>query len=131
MTYVCKESNSNFITIKHPTGIKFRLVTGQHLETQGLNDFLEIWLKLFLKYIAINVINDLDLLIHLPKTIIKDTIILFFDVINLYTKISHPYGLEALNHWIQNCSYNIPDRIIKIVISELLKFIYENNFFHI
>ena len=67
---------------------------------------------------------------YLPKTTTKDTIIVSFDVINLYTSIPHEYGLEAIKFWIEKFPNDLPERIDRRFIIEGIKFILQNNYFN-
>ena len=126
----CKETNSSYIHICSPNDLKLRpIIAGPSCETHRLSNFLDILLKPFLKHIPSFVRDDIDMLNHLPHHIDKDTILVSFDVVNLYTTIPHNYGLEAISFWLEKYPFELPDRIQKIFIIEGIKFILENNFF--
>lgn len=102
---------------------------GPVCETHRLSNFLDIILKPFVKKVRSFVRDDLDFLNHLPVTVNLETIIVSFDVVNLYTNIPHDYGLEAIAYWLDNYNELLPERIDKELIIKGLRFILENNFF--
>ena len=50
-----------------------------------------------------------------------------FDVVNLYTNISHTFGLEALDFWLENHAESLYSRLNKGFVLEYAKFILQNN----
>ncbi|CAG2184545.1 unnamed protein product [Mytilus edulis] len=64
------------------------------------------------------------------QTVCKDSIMVSFDVVNLYTTIPHEYGLKAIEFWLENFPSEVPDRIEKKFIIEGIKFILQNNYFN-
>ena len=50
-----------------------------------------------------------------------------FDVVNLYTNISHTFGLEALDYWLVNHPEVLHARVNKGFVLECAKFILQNN----
>ncbi|CAC5384721.1 unnamed protein product [Mytilus coruscus] len=67
---------------------------------------------------------------HLPTTVSKDSIMVSFDVVNLYTTIPHEYGLKFIEFWLEKFPSEVPDRIEKKFIIEEIKFILQNNYFN-
>ncbi|XP_029648933.1 uncharacterized protein LOC115222773 [Octopus sinensis] len=66
---------------------------------------------------------------HLPETVKEGTLLVSFDVVNLYTNIPHDYGIEAITFRLEKYPEAIPGRINHSFIIEALKFILLNNFF--
>ncbi|CAG2209848.1 unnamed protein product [Mytilus edulis] len=127
----CKNSKSECVNIPHPNDLKLRpIVAGPSCETHRLSNFLDILLKPILKHIPSFVRDDLDMLNHLPRTVCKDSIMVSFDVVNLYTTIPHEYGLTAIEFWLEKFPSEVPDRIEKKFIIEGIKFILQNNYFN-
>ena len=56
-----------------------------------------------------------------------NTKLVSFDVVNLYTNISHELGIEAINSWLSKYPELIHDRFTKEFILESTKLILENN----
>ncbi|XP_036362142.1 uncharacterized protein LOC118765009 [Octopus sinensis] len=126
----CKTSTDILIKIPSPNDLKLRpIIAGPACETHCLSNFLDTLLKPFLKHIKNYVRDDIDMLNHLPKTVNEKTLLVSFDVINLYSNIPHTLGIEAITFWLNNYSFELPTRIKKELIIEGLRFIFENNYF--
>ncbi|XP_029654788.1 uncharacterized protein LOC115228323 [Octopus sinensis] len=63
---------------------------------------------------------------HLPNTVKEGTLLVSFDVVNLYTNIPHDYGIEAVT---EKYAEEISGCINHRIIIEALKFILLNNYF--
>ena len=50
-----------------------------------------------------------------------------FDVVNLYTNITHTFGLEALDYWLENHPESLHARFMKEFVLQCAKFILQNN----
>ena len=57
----------------------------------------------------------------------EDTLLVTFDVVNLYTIIPHTFGLEALDYWLENHPESLHTRFNKEFVLEFAKFILQNN----
>ncbi|XP_029652808.1 uncharacterized protein LOC115225974 [Octopus sinensis] len=66
---------------------------------------------------------------HFPKTVKEGTLLVSFDVVNLYTNTPHDYGIEAITFWLEKYPEEIPGHINHRIIIEALKFILLNNYF--
>eukprot|EP00106_Octopus_bimaculoides_P011984 XP_014779426.1 PREDICTED: uncharacterized protein LOC106875695 [Octopus bimaculoides] len=86
-----------------------------------------ILLKTLLKYSKSFFGDDLDML-ELKK-INEEALLVFFDVINLYTNIPHDYGIKAIKFCLEKYTEVLPERINQIFIIESLKIILQNNYF--
>ena len=71
----------------------------------------------------------MDFPAQLPSTITENTILVSFDVHNLYSNLPHDLGLEAIENWMKKCPHNLKKRIQPEFIKEGIKFIFENNTF--
>ncbi|XP_036357571.1 uncharacterized protein LOC118762697 [Octopus sinensis] len=125
----CKVSPSLCIKVPPHTDLKLRhIIAGPACQTHSLINFLDILLKPFLKYVKSFIRDDLDMLNYLPNTINEGTLLVSFDVVNLYTNIPHDYGIEAITFWLEKYSEGIPGRINHRLIIAALKFILLNNY---
>ena len=71
-----------------------------------------------------------DFLNYLPQATKNGTILVSFNVTNLYSNIEHNLGLEAIEYWLDKYPEYIPNRISKSLLIQGTKFILENNFFY-
>lgn len=58
--------------------------------------------KPFLKHIEIYIRDGVDMLTHLHKTVNEKTLLVFFDVVNLYRSILHAIWIEAITFRLNN-----------------------------
>ena len=99
------------------------------LRNSSPQQFDRHFIKPFLQHVKNYVRDDIDVLTHLPEHIIEETLLLSFDVTNLYTNISHSLGLEAVMFWQVKFSGLIHRRFNKIFILKIIKLILQNNNF--
>ncbi|GAB1597911.1 uncharacterized protein LOC115215981, partial [Argonauta hians] len=126
----CKNSTSSYISLPHPDNLKLRpIVAGPSCETHRLSNFLDILLKPFLKHIPSLIQDNIEFLNKLPININTNTLLVSFDVVNLYTNIPHEYGLEAIQYWLNHSPTTLHERMNQDFIIEGLKFILQNNYF--
>ena len=64
--------------------------------TRKLSELIDILLKPFSEHIKSFIRNSSDFLSECPRDVDKDTEIVIFDVISLYTSIPHESGLDAM-----------------------------------
>ena len=64
---------------------------------------------------------------NVPRENYEDTLLVTFDVVNLYTNIPHTFGLEALDYWLENHPESLHARLNKEFVLECAKFILQNN----
>ena len=69
----------------------------------------------------------MDFLNKSPKDVNKDTEIVTFDLISLYTSISHEFGLEAIDYFLTKCQEDLHPRFRKAIVLESANFILKNN----
>lgn len=90
----CKQSTGKYINIPTPEDLTLKYIkTGPACETHRLNNCLDILLKPLPKYIKSNIINDIDMLLHLTKLINGEVVLVCFDVIKFYSNIQSNYGI--------------------------------------
>ena len=66
---------------------------------------------------------NLDFLSKCSTENYEDTLLVTFDVVNLYTNIPHTFGLEALDYWLENHPESLHARFNKEFVLECAKFI--------
>ena len=126
----CQKTYSTYLELKDPSDLKFRpIVAGPVCETHRLSNLIDLLLKPFIKHVKSYVRDDLDFLSHLPTSVNQNTLLVSFDVTNLYTSISHSLGLEAIEFWLDKYPSLIHRRFTKQFILEGIKTILENNNF--
>jgi hypothetical protein len=74
--------------------------------------------------------DDLEFLNHLPTTVNPNSELISFDVVSLYTNISHDLGISAITFWWENKRNIVQDRFSKEFILETLNIILERNVFY-
>ena len=98
-------------------------------ETHRLSNFLDILLQPYAKYVKSYIKDTKDFLEKIPKEIDKDSILVSFDVENLYSNIPHELGINAISFWLNKYPKELSNRISKDFILEGIKLILENNSF--
>ena len=78
------------------------IAAGPSSPTQRLNNFIDIILKPLCAKVPSYILDDLDFLNYMPNEVTKETLLVSFDVVNLYTNIPHELGLEALEYWLDD-----------------------------
>ena len=68
--------------------------------------------NLLKKYIYTH-LDDIDFLNYIPKSDPSNTLLVSFDVVNLYTNIPHELGIEAINSWLSKYPELIHKRFSK------------------
>ena len=116
--------------LKPPENLTFRpIVAGPVCETHRLSNLLDILLQPYTKYVKSYIKDTKDFLTKLPENIDENSILVTFDVENLYSNIPHDLGLEAIDFWINKYPDELPNRISKKFIINSIKLILENNSF--
>ena len=70
---------------------------------------------------------DIDFLNHLPQNTEKESALVTFDVVSLYTNIAHDIGEEAVKYWLAKCRDKIDSRFKDEFITEGLNLVLERN----
>ena len=117
-----------YVHITEPSDLKLRpIVAGPICPTRPLSNLIGILLKPFLLHVTSYVKDNLHFLSKYSRENYEDTLLVTFDVVNLYTNIPHTFGLEALNYWLENHPESLHARFNKEFILECAKFILQNN----
>ena len=66
---------------------------------------------------------------HIPKEVDKNTILVTFDVVNLYTSIPHDLGLESVKYWLENYSTSLTRPFSTEFILDAISIILKENTF--
>ena len=67
-----------------------------------MSNLIGIFLEPLLLRVKSYVKDNLDFLSKCSRENYEDTLLVTFDVVNLYTNISHTFGLETLDYWLEN-----------------------------
>ena len=127
----CTNNTSSYIEVKEPNDLKLRpIVAGPCCETHRLSNFIDILLKPYISKVSSYIKDTSDFLNYLPNTTHEETILVSFDVTNLYSNITHELGIEAITYWINKHPELLPDRTPREFIIEGVRFILDNNFFN-
>ena len=126
----CSISDKNDVELKAPESLSFRpIVAGPTCETHRLSNLIDILLQPDTKHIKSYIKDTTDFLSKLPTSRNPDTLLVSFDVVNLYTNIPHDLGIEAIEYWLRTFPQELPARISVEFLLEEIKFILENNYF--
>ena len=68
-------------------------------ETHRLSNLIDILLKPYIQKVKSYIRDDIDFLSHIPTTVPQGSLLVSFDVVNLYTNMSHELGLPAVTFW--------------------------------
>ena len=119
-----------YLEMETPLDLKARpIVAGSNSPTSRLSELLEKILTPLVPHLKSYVKDDIDMLRKLPRKIDPDSDLYSFDVVSLYTSISHDLGVEALSYWCDKLRGYIPARFTKEFILKACRFILTNNFF--
>ena len=126
----CSRASSNYVELKPPNDLTFRpIVKGPACETHRLSNLLDILPQPYTKFIKSYIKDTKDFLQKLPENIIESSILVSFDVVNLYSNIPHDLGLEAIKFWLDKYPDELPGRISKDFVLQSIKYILESNSF--
>ena len=81
----------------------------------------------FISQVKSYIRDDIDFLNYIPNHLPETSLLISFDVVNLYTNISHTLGVEAITYWLEKHPSLIHRRFNKTFIIEGIKVILENN----
>ncbi len=124
------ENNNVYLHLKTPSDLKARpIVAGSNSPTSRLSELLEKILTPLVPHLKSYVKDDIDMLRKLPRKIDSECDLYSFDVVSLYTNISHELGLEALSYWYDKLKIHIPERFTHQFIMEACSFVLKNNYF--
>ena len=118
----CMKTDGEYLELLDPEDLTFRpIVAGPACETHRLSNLIDILLKPFIEKVKSYVRDDIDFLKYIPENIPQNTLLVSFDVVSLYTNISHEVGLKAINNWLTNHPNLIHKRFSKEFILESIK----------
>ena len=121
--------NSELISIECPSDLKFRpIVAGTQSPTHRLSHLLDVILQPYLKYIKSYTKDTVDFLNKLPDSMQNNYIFATFDVVSLYTNITHELGLKSLKYWLEKYPLE-SDKFSKEFILEAANLVLTNNSF--
>ena len=66
------------------------------MSNRKLSEFIDALLKLFLKHVKSYIRDSIDFLNKCDRNTYENTVIEIFDVVGLYTNISHTSGMDAV-----------------------------------
>ena len=116
--------NIEYVKIYEPPDLTLRpVVVGPNCPTRRLSNLVDILLKPFLVHIK----SYIDFLAKCSRENKWDTILTTFDVVGLYSNISHEYGLEAIEYWLDKFPESLRPIFPQESVLESVKFILENN----
>ena len=123
-------TDSTYLQMDTPQDLKGRpIIAGSNSPTNRLSELLEKLLTPLVPQLRSYVKDDIDMLGKLPRKLDCDCDLYSFDVVSLYTSISHQLGLEALSYWYDKLRNLIPRRFTKEFILKACQFILTNNYF--
>ena len=96
-------------------------------ETHRLSNILDILLQPYTKYVKSYIKGTKYSPQKLPENIDENSILVTFDVENVFSNFPHNLGLEAIEFWINEYPDGLPNRISKEFIINSIKLILENN----
>ena len=95
-----KKQNSEVVRINEPQTLKVRPIVGwPTCPTSKISKLIDTLLKTFLKHVQ-SYIRDINFLNKCDRNTDENTVTATFDVVGLYTNISHTLGLEGLGYLI-------------------------------
>ena len=103
------------------------IVAGAICPIRSLSNLSDILLKPFLLHVKSYVKDNLDFLSKCSRENFEDTLLVTFDVVNLYTNIPHTFGPEAMESWLENYSESLHTKFNKEFVLECAKFVLWNN----
>ena len=126
----CENTNNSIVHIRGVNDLKLRpIIAGPTCLTNRLSNLIDILLKPLIKHVPSFLRDTTDFLKQLQMTVPQNTLLVSFDVISLYSNISHTLGIEAISYWLDRFGDEIPCRFKKEFILDAIQFILENNTF--
>ena len=114
--------------IIEPSNLKLRpIVASSICPIRPLSNLTDIVLIPFLLHVLRYVKNNIDFLSKCSRENYDDNLLVTFDVVNLNNNISHTFGLEALDYWLENHTESLHAIFNKEFILECTKLILQKN----
>ena len=116
---ICPEP---YIRVLRPADLKFRPIgAGPRCPTSRLSNYVDILIKPFTLHVRSYLRDTIDFLNYLPRTVSERTILVSFDVTNLYTNINHDLCVKAMEYWISKHPESLNSRFSKeFIIDSIL-----------
>ena len=125
-----KNSNQVYIEMEAPQDLKGRpIIAGPEAPTQHLSALVEKIISPLVPKLKSYIKDDWDFQRKLPRTLNYSATLYSFDIVSLYTNITHDLGLKALEYFIDKYRDIIPSRFTKEFIIKSVSFILNNNNF--
>ena len=119
-----------YIGIPNPSDLKFKpIVPSQSCPTNKLSKLIDILIQLFLNKILSYIRYNIDFLNSIPEKIDTNTLIVTFNVTNLYCNIPYELGKQAITFWIDKYPDTLHPRCNKKFIIEGIEIILNNKSF--
>ena len=96
---------------------------GPKCRTRKLSQLIDIPLKLFLKRVKSFIHDSLDFLHKCPRDVNENTEIVTLNVISLFARIPHEFGLEAIDHFLNKYKEDLQPKFRKEFVLESANFI--------
>ena len=126
----CNDSDQSCIHVPQPIVLEMRpIVAGPMCATHRLSNLLDIILKPMTVNLKSHIKDSTDFLNKLPTNIPNNSLLVTFDVTNLYGSIPHTLGLEAIRFWLNKHPESINNRFSHDFVIQGIKLILENNIF--
>ena len=98
--YGLPKIQKEYVHVIEPSDLKLRpIVAGPTCPTRSLSNLIDVPLKPFLLHVISYVKNNL-VLSKCSRKSYEDTLLVTFDVVNLYSNIPHTFGLKTLDYWL-------------------------------
>ena len=125
-----KDSNDIYIEMEIPPTLKARpIVSSTNPPTKNLSILLSILLNPLVPNLHSYIKDDWDFLRKLPRNINHSCSLYTVDIVSLYTSIPHELGIKAIEYYINKYRREIPNRFTTNCITDITKFLLENNNF--
>ena len=126
--------NQNIEYVKLPpeliTDLKMRpIVAGPSSPTHRLSNFVDLILKPLCQHVPSYIRDGFDFLEQVPLQVKEDALLVSFDVVSLYTNITHDLGLKAIEYWLDKHT-TTNERFSKQFILEAITLVLKENTFH-
>ena len=93
------------------------------MSNRKLSEAIDALLKPFLKHVKSYIRDSIDFLNKCDRNTYENTVIAIFDVVGLYTNISHTFGMEAVRYFLLKYKEDIHPRFNIPFILESIDFI--------
>ena len=124
--YGLPKIQKEYVHVIEPSDLKLRpIVAGPTCPTRSLSNLIDVPLKPFLLHVKSYVKNNF-VLSKCSRKSYEDTLLVTFDVVNLYSNIPHTFGLKTLDYWLWNHPESLHARFNRDFVLECGKFILQS-----